>query len=69
MLARRREGGEQAAEGMRGPDAEHQVEGVWGGELRGIGLVEDESPLDAGELRGLAGVGQRALGDVHSFGP
>lgn len=69
MLACRREGGEQAAEGMRGPDAEHQVEGVWGGEPRGIGLMEDEALLDAGELRGLACVGQRALGDVHPFGP
>ncbi|GHA70931.1 hypothetical protein GCM10010345_87670 [Streptomyces canarius] len=68
MLACCREGGEQAAEGMRGPNAEHQVEQVRGGKVRGFLVVKNEALLDAEAARGLAGLRQGILGDVNPLG-
>ncbi|GAB2849889.1 hypothetical protein GCM10027074_15780 [Streptomyces deserti] len=66
MLPRRREGGGQTAEGVRGADAEHQVEGPGGGEGGGVLAVQDESAADADaeDVRGPPGTGRRAPGDV-----
>lgn len=68
MSACRCESGQQAAEGVRGPDAEHQVERVRGGEVFGFLVVEYEALLDTEADRGLAGVRQGVLGDVDALG-
>jgi hypothetical protein len=69
VLACRREGGEQASEGMRGPDTDDQVERVWGSEVRGTLVVEDEALLKAQDARGPPSMCQRALGGVDTLRP
>lgn len=68
MLACGRESGEQATEGMRGPDTEHEVERVRRGEAFGFLAVEFEAFLDAETDRGLAGLRQGVLGNVNALG-
>ncbi len=68
MLACRLEGGEQAAEGMRGANVDHEVEQMRGSEVRGVLLVQDEALLQAEGARGAPRMCQRALGDVDALG-
>lgn len=54
---------------MRGADTDHQVEQVWGSEVRGVLLVQDEALLQSEGASGAPRTCQRALGDVDALGP
>ena len=62
------EGGQQAAEGVRGPDTEHQVERVRGGEACRVLAVQDQTILDAEVDGGLMGACQRMPGKIDALG-
>ncbi len=68
VLARRRESGEQPAEGVRGPDTEHEVEGALGVEVGGRLVVQHQTFTDAQAARGLVGPAQRVFGDIDALG-